>query len=130
MALLQLDIIRPASSRPGHGIGIFLLVIASMLVACEDGELAVTDSGQWGTVKSAEAAAACTVTALGSDVAVRKIEGPKQIIEIRSTAERAGAPVYIITVTRVDSGLTMIQLRAQDFKASLRAKAAAESCIG
>jgi hypothetical protein len=101
-----------------------------MLVACEDGELAVTDSGQWGTVKSAEAAAACTVTALGSDVAVRKIEGPKQIIEIRSTAERAGAPVYIITVTRVDSGLTMIQLRAQDFKASLRAKAAAESCIG
>ncbi len=55
---------------------------------------------------------------------------PKQTIEIRSKALRAGAPVYIITVTRVDSGLTMIQLRAQNYKASLRAKAAAESCIG
>jgi hypothetical protein len=102
-----------------------------MLVACEDGELAVTDSGQWGTIKSAEAAAACTATALGDEVTVHRIAAaPKQTIEIHSRAMQAGAPVYIITVTRVDSGLTMIELRASDHKASLRAKAAAESCIG
>jgi hypothetical protein len=113
------------------GVGIFLFFIALMLAACEEGSLAVTDSGRWGTIKSAEAAAACTATALGNEVTVHTIAAaPKQTIEIHSKAVRAGAPVYIITVTRVDSGLTMIELRAQDYKASLRAKAAAESCLG
>jgi hypothetical protein len=100
-----------------------------MLAACEQLELAVTDSGQWGTVKSADAIAACTMTALGTDASVRTIK-PNQAIEIRSNAQRAGTPMYIITVTRVDSGLTMVQLRAQDEKASRRAKTAAQSCIG
>jgi hypothetical protein len=125
-------------------VGIFLFFIALVLAACEDSTLtlsesglwggprpiAVTDSGRWGTVKSADAAASCTAAALGNEVTVHRIAAPKQTIEIHSKVMQAGAPVYIITVTRVDSGLTMIELRASDHKASLRAKAAAESCIG
>jgi hypothetical protein len=131
--------------RPVATVGIFLFFIALTLAACEDSTLtltesglwggprpiAVTDSGRWGTVKSAEAAASCTAAALGNEVTVHRIAAaPKQTIEIHSKVMQAGAPVYIITVTRVDSGLTMIELRASDHKASLRAKAAAESCIG
>jgi len=131
VSLLQLDIIRPCDGRPVRGVEIFLFFIALMLAACEEGSLVVTESGRWGTVKSAEAAAACTATALGDEVTVHRIAAaPKQTIEIRSKALRAGAPVYIVTVTRVDSGMTMIELRGQNYKASLRAKAAAESCIG
>ena len=69
------------------------------------------------------------MTALGSDATLRTIK-PNEALEIRSNTQRAGAPVYIITLTRVNSGLTMVQLRAQDEKASRRAKAAAQSCIG
>ena len=89
----------------------------------------MTDSGQWGTVKGTDAVAACAMTALGTDATVRTVT-PNQALEIRSNAQRAGAPVYIITVTRVDSGLTMVQLRAQDEKASRRAKTAVQPCIG
>jgi hypothetical protein len=126
-------------------VEIFLFFIVLMLAACEDSTLTlsesglwgedrpitVTDSGRWGTIKSAEAAATCTAAALANEVTVHRIaSAPKQTIEIHSKVMQAGAPVYIITVTRVDSGLTMIQLRASDHKASLRAKAAAESCLG
>ena len=100
-----------------------------LLAACQQGELAVSDSGQWGTIKSADATAACTMTGLGTDATVRTIR-PNEAIEIRSNAQRAGAPMYIITLTRVDSGLTMVQLRAQDEKASRRAKTAVQPCIG
>ena len=112
----------------------FLLFSALMLAAGGDGfaaSLAVTDSGRWGTIKSAEAAASCTAAKLGKEATVHRIAGaPKQTIEIHAKAMQAGAPVYIITVTRVDSGLTMIEMRASDYNASLRAKAAAESCLG
>jgi hypothetical protein len=128
-----------------RAVGIFLFFIVLTLAACEDSTLtlnesglwggeqpiAVTDSGRWGTIKSADAAATCTAAKLGNEVTVQRIAAaPKQTIEIHSKVMQAGAPVYIITVTRVDSGLTMIQLRASDHKASLRAKAAAESCLG
>jgi hypothetical protein len=129
MASLQPDIIGLSTGRPVWCAGIFFVLMPLMLAACEQLELAVTDSGQWGTVKSADAIAACTMTALGTDASVRTIK-PNQAIEIRSNAQRAGTPMYIITVTRVDSGLTMVQLRAQDEKASRRAKTAAQSCIG
>jgi len=128
MTLLQPDIIRPSTRRPVCGVGIFLISL-SLLAACQEGELAVTESGRWGTIKSADVTAACTMTALGSDATLRTIK-PNEALEIRSNTQRAGAPVYIITLTRVDSGLTMVQLRAQDEKASRRAKAAAQSCIG
>ena len=91
----------------------------------------MTESGRWGTIKSAEAAAACTAAALGDGVTVHRIvAAPKQTIEIHSKASRAGAPMYIVTVTRVDPDLTMIELRAQNYSISVGAKAAAESCIG
>src|SRR4051794_30726706 len=122
MTLLQPDIIRPSARRPVRGVGIFLIFL-SLLTACQEGELAITESGRWGTIKSADVAAACTMTALGSDATLRTIK-PNEALEIRSNTQRAGAPVYIITLTRVDSGLTMVQLRAQDEKASRRAKAA------
>ena len=113
---------------------ICLFFITLMLWAHGDGHaasMAVTDSGRWGTIKSAEAAASCTAAKLGKEVTVHRIaSAPRQTIEIHSKAMQAGAPVYIITVTRVDSGLTMIEMRASDYKASLRAKAAAESCLG
>ena len=128
MTLLQPDIIRPSARRPVRGVGIFLIFL-SLLTACQEGELAITESGRWGTIKSADVAAACTMTALGSDATLRTIK-PNEALEIRSNTQRAGAPVYIITLTRVNSGLTMVQLRAQDEKASRRAKAAAQSCIG
>jgi hypothetical protein len=128
MTLLQPDIIRPSARPPVRGVGIFLIFL-SLLAACQEGELAITESGRWGTIKSADVAAACTMTALGSDATLRTIK-PNEALEIRSNTQRAGAPVYIITLTRVDSGLTMVQLRAQDEKASRRAKAAAQSCIG
>jgi len=128
MALLQPDIIRARVGGTVRLGGIFF-VGALLLAACQQGELAVSDSGQWGTIKSADATAACTMTALGTDATVRTIR-PNEAIEIRSNAQRAGAPMYIITLTRVDSGLTMVQLRAQDEKASRRAKTAVQPCIG
>jgi hypothetical protein len=128
MALLQPDIIRARVGGPVRLAGISFLA-ALLLTACQEGELAVTDSGQWGTVKGTDAVAACAMTALGTDATVRTVR-PNQALEIRSNAQRAGAPVYIITVTRVDSGLTMVQLRAQDEKASRRAKTAVQPCIG
>jgi hypothetical protein len=126
MALLQPDIIRARVGGPVRLGGIFF-VGALLLAACQQGELAVSDSGQWGTIKSADATG--TMTALGTDATVRTIR-PNEAIEIRSNAQRAGAPMYIITLTRVDSGLTMVQLRAQDEKASRRAKTAVQPCIG
>ena len=129
MTMLQPDIIRPSVRRPVRRVGIFLITLSLLLTACQEGELAVTDSGRWGTIKSADATAACTMTALGTDATLHTIK-PNQAIEIRSNTQRAGVPVYIITLTRVDFGLTMVQLRAQNEKASRRAKAAAQSCIG
>src|SRR5262245_29086439 len=128
MALLQPDILPPPACGALRRNGMCVIFISLMLAACEQGELAVTDSGQWGTVKSTDAIAACTMTALGTDATVHTIT-PNQALEIRSNAQRAGSPMYIITVTRVDSGLTMVQLRAYDEKASRRAKAAVEPCI-
>ena len=129
MAMLQPDIIRQPVRRPVRRAGKFFLSLTFLLAACQQGELAVTDSGQWGTIKSADVAAACTLTALGTDATLRTIK-PNEALEIRAVTQRAGAPVYIITLTRVDSGLTMVQLRAQDEKASRRAKTAVQPCIG
>ena len=120
----------PCGGRPVCLGGMFLLFTASMIAACQQGEIAVSDSGQWATTRSVEATAACALTALGNDVTVRTIEQPKHGIEIRSNAVRASAPIYIITITRVETGLTMVQLHDQKEKASRRAKAAAQSCIG
>jgi hypothetical protein len=114
-----------------RAVEIFVLSIALTVAACSDGSLAVTDSGRWATVKSADAAASCIAAALGTDATAHRISAaPRPTTEIHAKVTQAGAPVYIISVTRVESGLTMIELRASDHQASLRAKAAAASCLG
>ena len=42
------------------------------------------------------------MTALGTDATLHTIK-PNQAIEIRSNTQRAGVPVYIITLTRYTS---------------------------
>ena len=107
-------------------LGIILVFVAG----CGELELAVTDSGQWGTTKGVEATAACTVSALRDGVTVRSLRAPRRALEISSTIKRSGQPMYIITVTRVDSGFTMVELRSQHPNWSNRARMAAQSCIG